>query len=316
MKISPDITKWLLDNNDPSLQYRVLTELLDFSEEDKDVKFAKSKINESTAVTGILNSMHPDGYWLQENPRSKIVYGAGVEYGAFATTHFCLSYLSELGMTKECEQIAKATERYLSLQKDDGDWWNHYSCLFSYNIRTFIRLGYRIDPRLQKTIDLLLNTTRPDGGYLCNTHENKSQTRKSCIRGAVKALMAFAEMPEYWQHPRCLHLVDYFLKRNGIFDSSHSKLVNRDMETISLPINWRCNVWEVLWALSKMGYGNRPELKEAWEYFETFKNESEQYILAWTPIQSPWKIGKRGKPNAWATFYSLLAKKMKNTNVR
>jgi hypothetical protein len=312
MTTHAELIEWLLDENDPSLKYRVLTELLDLPQDNTDVVQIKSKIEGSPPVKSLLNAMHADGYWLQENTRTNIVYGKGVEYGAFATTHFCLSYLSELGLTKENPLVAKASDRYLSLQKSDGDWWNHYSCLYAYNIRTFIKLGYRNDPRLQKTIDLLLNTTRPDGGYLCNTHENKHQTRKSCIRGANKALMAFAEMPKYWQHPRCLQLVDYFLKRNAIFDNSHTRLVNHDMEYNSFPIIWRCNVWEPLWSLSKMGYGSLSELNDAWEYLEKNKNQKGQYILAWTPTQSPWKVGKRGQPNKWVTLYSLLTKKLKN----
>jgi hypothetical protein len=313
MEITPEIRSWLLDGNDPSLKYRVMTELLDIPVTDKEVRSTYLKIENSVAVRSIMDLMHPDGFWLQENPRSHIIYGDGVEYGAFATTHFCLAYLSELGMTNENKLIAKACDRYLSLIKDDGDWWNHYSCLYSYNIRNLIRLGYRNDNRLQKTINLMLTTNRPDGGYLCNTHENKSQSRKSCIRGAVKALMAFAEMPEYWQHPRCIQLIDYFLKRNGVFNNSHSRLVNRDIEYNSFPIHWRCNTWEVLWALSKMGYGNRPELHNAWQFLERNKNQQGQYILEWTPIQCPWKIGKRGKPSKWVTFYILLTKKLKNT---
>lgn len=312
MKLDSSLLSWLLDDNDPSLKYRVMTELLDHALNEEEVIATKAKIEGSVAVRSIVDLMHPDGYWLQENPRSHIVYGDGVEYGAFATTHFCLSYLSELGMTRENKHIAKAADRYLSLQKSDGDWWNHYSCLYSYNIRTFIKLGYRNDSRFQKTIELLLNTTRPDGGYLCKTHENKSQSRKSCIRGANKALMAFAEMPEYWEHSRCLQLVEYFLTRNGIFNNAHSKLANRDMEYNSFPIHWRCNPWEILWALSKMGYGNRPELADAWNYIETRKNPLGQSTLFWTPTQCPWKVGKRGKPNKWVTFYTLLAEKYKD----
>jgi hypothetical protein len=92
--------------------------------------------------------MHPDGYWLQRNPRTKEYVGDGVVYGSFATTHFCLAYLAELGMDGSHPQVAKAAERYLNLQKPDGDWWDHFSCLIGYNIRTFILLGYREDERV------------------------------------------------------------------------------------------------------------------------------------------------------------------------
>ena len=54
-----------------------------------------------------------------------------------------------------------------------------------------IRLGYRGDPRVQKAIDLMLSTARPDGGYLCDLHEKPNRRPpKSCVRGSAKALLA------------------------------------------------------------------------------------------------------------------------------
>jgi hypothetical protein len=126
------------------------------------------------------------------------ITGSGVEYGAFATTHFCLSYLSELGLDRHTPEIKLAAERYLNLQCADGDWheegwYDHLSCMLGYNIRTFVRLGYRDDPRVRRPLKLLLATERDDGGFLCGIHNKRYKTReaKSCIRGSVKALLAF-----------------------------------------------------------------------------------------------------------------------------
>ena len=107
---------------------------------------------------------------------------------------------AELGLDRDNPQISKAVERYLSLQENDGDFYGHFSCLLGYNIRTFLMLGYCKDARVQNSIDLLLSTEREDGGYLCDMHEGKYKTKsvKSCVRGSVKALLAFSNLPEYW----------------------------------------------------------------------------------------------------------------------
>ena len=68
--------------------------------------------------------------------------GSGVEYRNAATTHYCLSYLAELGMDKTDPRISTAADRYLNLQKPDGDFMLHLSCLLGMNIRTFTMLGY------------------------------------------------------------------------------------------------------------------------------------------------------------------------------
>lgn len=316
-----DVLNWLLEEENPSVRYRTFTELLNRPLDDPEVVRAREQISSSTAVLKILEKMHPDGYWLQKNASKGIFVGEGVDYLDFNTTHFCLAYLAELGMTGEHPQMHKAADRYLSLQQDDGDFMRHFSCLYAYNIRTFIRLGYRNDPRVQKTIHLMLGTERPDGGYLCDMHEGKYKTKavKSCIRGSVKALLAFAELPEYRQHQRCKDLVDYFLQRDCLFRMSDpSQPINDDVISLRFPITWRAGMIEILFALSKLGYGSEKQVSRAWELLEKKKDGEGRYILDWTPsqVQRIFKVGKRNEPNKWITLYALLALEVKETGVQ
>jgi hypothetical protein len=178
------------------LKYRALTELLDVPLTQKQKKEYEIEISNSDSVRNILSRMHPDGYWLQLDPNTKKYIGDGVSYQNFATTHYCLSYLSELGMTKKNAKILVAAERYLNLQSSDGDWHRHFSCYYAYNLKTYIKLGYRNDKRIKRTIELLLASIRFDNGYLCDIHEKPKKIVKSCIRGSTKALEAFAELGE------------------------------------------------------------------------------------------------------------------------
>jgi hypothetical protein len=217
MDAQTDVIRWLLEEDNPSVRYRTLKEILGYKDDSPEIVRAKSAILQSHPVRSLLEEMHPDGYWLQKNPRTQRVVGDGVEYGSFGTTHFCLAYLSELGVDRSNPLLQKAAERYLGLQQQDGDWLRHYSCLLGYNIRTFVRLGFMEDEHVQRAMDLLNQTCRKDDGYLCDIHEGKTRTGsvKSCFRGSVKALLAFSEFPIYWNQPRCKQLVNYFLGRGG-----------------------------------------------------------------------------------------------------
>jgi hypothetical protein len=306
--------EWLLEDENPSVQFRTLKEVLDYADEAPEVRRARAAILQSQPVQSLLGKMHPHGYWLQKNPRTQDIVGDGVEYGAFASTHFCLAYLAELGLDRTQPQVEKAAERYLALQGPDGDWYRHFSCLLGYNIRTFVLLGFRDDSRLRRAVELLAHTPREDGGYLCDMHEGKYKHKavKSCIRGSLKALLAFSEFPDYWEHPRCKQLVDYFLCRGGIFQSAYPGVpVNQDMQRLSFPITWRANGWEVLYALSKMGFGREERLQAAWAELESRADAAGRFCLDWTPTQSPWKVGKRGEVNKWITFYVAAARKYK-----
>jgi len=333
------IITWLLEKDNPSIRYRTLTELLDRPPDDPEVAAARAAIPDSKDAQRIFKKMQPDGTWRQKvtrntvrifaeaqggsapehkSEKTEIWFGQGTEYGNYATTHFVLAYLAELGFDRSDPRVAKAAERYLSLQAPDGDFLGHFSCLYGYNIRTYILLGYRGDPRVQNSIDLMLTTERGDGGYLCDMHADKYKTKeaKSCIRGSTKTLLAFAELPEYQDHPRCKQLVDYFLGRGGIYKRGQPGVpVNHDVQRTTFPIVWRAGLTEILYALSRMGYGKDARLAGAWDLLESKRDEQGRYILDWFPTQALLKPGKKGEPNKWVTLYALLAKKYRDQTV-
>lgn len=301
----------LLNSKIAAVRYRTLTEIQGLSSTDSMVIKSLEDVLSSDEYTRIMSKMHKEGYWLQKNPRTKETVGEGVEYGSFASTHFALANLSELGLKRSHGHIEKAANRYLNLIADDGDWWNHMSCLYGYNIRTFIRLGYRGDPRLLKAISLMLKSIRFDNGYLCDMHEKKGK-KKSCYRGALKVLLAFSELPELWEEQTCKDIVSYFLNRKVIFNSKLSRYVNKDIERNAFPISWRANTYEALLALSKMGFGTHEALSDAWELLDRRITANQKYILDSTSAQSLLKAGAKGAENDWISFYVALAKKYRD----
>lgn len=85
--ISDKIVKWLIEPENPSVRYRTLVELLSRSVADSEVRECKNQISNSLPVRTLLDRMHPDGFLLQKNPRTGKIFGEGVEYDAFGTTH-------------------------------------------------------------------------------------------------------------------------------------------------------------------------------------------------------------------------------------
>jgi len=312
LETSDQILDWLLETGDPSVRYRTLKELLELPQDHPDVLQAREGIRESKPVQKIFRKMHPDGYWLHRG------VGAGVSYAMSSSTHFVLAYLAELGLDRSDERVARAVERYLSLEPPDQpdpkpweippDYRNHQSCLYAYNLRTFIMLGFRDDPRVQQRVDVLLSDWRSDGGYLCERSSFNAET-KSCIRGTQKALMAFAELPEHWQHKRCQALVDYFLRRQVIYKSTQPcELIRNEVVATLFPFRIGASLIEPLYALSRMGYGQHPALAQAWKHLEMKRAEDGKYILDHS-LKQIFNAGPNGEPNKWITFYALLCLK-------
>ena len=292
----------LLNSKNPSIRYRTQRDLLE-REPDKDLK---TKILESRQVVKILSKMHPDGYWLYRGT------GDGIDYAMSSSTHFVLSFLAELGLDKSDGVIDKAVNRYLGL-KGTGKWHKapdhltHQSCLYAHNLRTFILLGYGSDDRVRERVETLLSDVRFDDGYLC-VRKDFGENTKSCIRGTVKALMAYAELPEYYSHPSCRKTANYFLKRNVYYKLPDlTEKIRGGMGTV-FPFVINCSLLEPLYALSKMGYGSHPALSDAWNSLESHKTGDGMYTLDWF-APSYFTPGKKGTANEWVTLYALLSKK-------
>lgn len=292
----------LLNSDSPSIRYRMQRDYLG-REPDSELK---QKILESKPVEKIFKKMHPSGYWLYKG------IGDGIDYAMSSSTHFVLNYLAELGLGRWDERIDTAVKRYWSL-KEPGkyfsppDYLTGQSCLYAYNIRTFIMLGYRDDVHMRARINTLLENVRHDNGYLCIRKSFKAST-KSCIRGTMKALMAYAELPELWEHESCRRTVDYFLSRNIHFKKDGSGEKIRGGLNASFPFAIDASLLEAVYALSKMGYGKNPALKDIWSELMFRQMDNGLFRLDWNP-PAYFVPGKRGEGNEWVTLYALLALK-------
>ncbi len=316
-QIPEDVIDWLLEAKNPSIRYRTMLELQDLPNTRNQVKEAKEAVIEYSIVQNILKKMQPEGYWEVKKRDGRII-GAGVEYADWSTTHYVLSYLVELGLTKDNPLVKKAANRYLSLQQPDGDFWNHYSCLYGINIRTFVKLGFQEDLRLLKTINLLKTMIREDQGYLCDMHEGKRKTRlvKSCYRGSVKTLFALSELPQLWAESYTKRLINYFLDRNVLYKTKKpTEFVTKETGKTIFPFSYRAGLLETLYALAKMGYGEDPRVQNAWTILQNHRTSTGRYILDWTPGRTTNRYfypGKKQTENKWVTFYAYLCLKYKN----
>ncbi len=314
MKIPKNVTEWLLEEENPSVRYRTMRELQEVPESDPNLQLVKNQIPSYQPVEKMLDAMHPKGYWEEYNRYKKRFIGKGTEY-MWNTTHFILANLAELGMTRDEFKIEKAGNRYLSLQQPDGDFLGHFSCVYGLNIRTFILLGFKDDPRLKKTIDLMVNSVRHDNGYLCDIHEGKRKKGKpvkSCVRGSAKILYSLGELPELWNEPFSKKIVEYFLNRNLLYKTTNLKTyVRKDAGLTMFPFYWGFGLIDVLLPLAKMGYGTDPRMKSAWNVLARHKTKANKYLLDSDRKPKYWEIGKHGTINKWITFYAYLCLKYK-----
>jgi len=292
----------MLNSENPSIRYRMQRDFLGIEPDEN----LRERILASKPVKKIFKKMHPDGYWLHKG------IGEGIDYSMSSSTHFVLSFLAELGLGRWDDRIDKAVRRYWALKEPQKylsppDYLTGQSCLYAYNIRTFIMLGYKDDIHMAPRIKALLNDIRHDNGYLCVRKSYNSRT-KSCIRGTAKALMAYAELPEFWEHDSCKKTVEYFLSRNLYYKKPDLTEKIRGGPKLSFPFGIDVSLLELLYALATMGYGRKRVLSEAWSELDNRRDVKGYYILEWNP-PALFKPGIREEGNEWVTFYALTALK-------
>jgi hypothetical protein len=315
-EIPDEILQWLLEPNNPSVRYRTLTEIIGYSANKSEVQQAYNEILDWKPIETIKKAMHPEGYWQVKVDKNKIV-GNTAEYRTFNTTHWVLGYLAEYGLTRKEEFIELAANRYLNLQKKDGDFWQHLSCLYGLNLHTFAKLGFTSDPRIQKVIELVYSSIRDDNGYLCDLHAHKKRKGKpvkSCYRGSLKVIFGLAEYPETWNHPNVKALVEYFLNRHIIFKTTNfDEFVVDNAGAMVFPFTYREGFIEILYSLLKMGYTNHPKMQKAWELFESKRFSDNRFRTEWSPTNKYLKPAKIGDPDKWITFYAYVLYSLKNS---
>jgi hypothetical protein len=160
----PSVLTWLLEDNQPSIRYRTLTELVGRKANDPEVVKTRSQILESGWATEILAKRTAGEGWAD----------AGSQYRPkYLSTNWMMLTLSDMGLTRSTPVVAELCEFWMKgfAAKDGGLGGNsagspHY-CVAANMARALIRFGYEDDPRVRRTLERLAKEANPKGGWSC-----------------------------------------------------------------------------------------------------------------------------------------------------
>jgi hypothetical protein len=205
--LKADPTEWLLEEENPSVRYFTLKDILDKTEEDRDVQAARLGIMQTGMVPQIL-AKQQDASYLTTYP--------GFYTRKYNGLVWTLIVLAELGATAN-EQIQSQCEYLLthSQETGDGGFSQHEAmksgggrisevipCLTGNMVFSLIRLGFLEDPYLQKGLGWLTQFMRFNDGTEDDPqvppydHYEPCWGKHTCHMGVVKALKAFAAVPK------------------------------------------------------------------------------------------------------------------------
>ena len=327
--ISDDIINWLLEDDNPSVKYYTLVDLLGKTFDDEEVTTAKEQIMKTGAVPKILSKQEPGGYWGIQNDfyvRSK-----------YKGTVWNLIILAELGadgedssIRKTCEFIFKKSQdlasggfSYASTTAGGGAPGKVLPCLTGNMVWSLIRLGYLDDPRVQKGIQWITKYQRFDDGEqnLPKDWPYKAHkacfSKHSCHMGVVKTLKALAEIPGNKRTPNVKNTINQaveYLLIHHIYKRSHdlSKKSKPGWLRLGFPLMYQTDILEILDILTRLGIKDE-RMQDAMDIVVSKQDDQGRWILENTfNGRFITNIETKGKPSKWITLNAIRVLKKYN----
>ncbi len=321
--LKSDPVDWLLEENNPSVRYFALTDLLERASSDNAVKAAKVKIMEVGPVPKILSKQNVGGYWMGSDKFYSSKYKGAV---------WQLIILAELGADGDDVRVRKACEFILeysqdsesggfsiwhSVRKGGGRHSGVIPCLTGNMVWSLIKLGYLDDPRVEKGIDWITTYQRFDDGissrpkgWPYDKTAGSCFGNHSCHMGVVKTLKAMAEIPviKRSQNTKVTirKAVDYLLKHH-IFKRSHdlTRVSRPGWLRFGFPLMYQDDVLEILGILTRLGYKDE-RMQEAVDLVVSKQDAEGRWKLENTfNGRFHTNIETKGKPSKWITLNAL-----------
>ena len=320
--LNADPITWLLEDNNPSVKYFTLIDILEKVENDLEVRKTKEEIMKKGVVPKILAKQKDGGYWED----SQKFYTA-----KYKGTVWQIIILAELGadgrddgIRKACEFILKNSQdsesngfsMWASTRTGEGRFSGVIPCLTGNLVYSLIKLGYLKDERIQNSINWITTYQRFDDGIKDTPKDWPYEKwvicwgKHSCHMGVVKALKALAEIPISQRSKEVKNTieegVEYLLKHH-IYKRSHdlSRVSKLGWLRFGFPLMYQTDVLEILGILTRLGYHDE-RMQEAIDKLISKQDDQGKWKLRSTfngRFQT--NIEQKGKPSKWITLNAL-----------
>lgn len=324
--LNADPTDWLLAEDNPTVRYLTLVDILERPTNDPDVVKAKRDIMVKGVVPQILAKQEEKGYW--GNPERLYV-------SKYTGTVWQLIILAEHLADGENTRIKKVCEFLLDRSQDleSGGFSMHHSiktgggrhgevipCLTGNMVWSLIRLGYFSDPRVQRGISCITRYQRfddavanPPQGWPYDNHED-CWGRHTCHMGVVKALKALSEIPPGKRssevHNAIKEGTEYLLKHH-IHKRSHNltQVSKPGWQRFGFPLMYGTDILEILGILTNLGCRDE-RMQEAIDLVASKQDSNGIWKLAST-FNGKFQVDieEKGRPSKWITLNALRALK-------
>jgi hypothetical protein len=322
--VEKEVLDWLCEEDNLSVKYFTLKNLLGKGEQEAEVVEARRQIMLRGVVPKILSKLNEDGHYVDEKVIRK--YGkAMADFGylpKYKATIWQLILFAELGADSKDSRIRKTCEYVLNHCYTEKGLFTMMGadyltpCFQGNMVYAFSKLGYAEDERVRKTLQVLVKYQRFDDGNFKTPKDwpyfgrrDRCSSAHSCYAGCSKGLKAVSTLPKNKWDDEVRGYVrrgsEYFLIHH-VYKSSHnpSKLLHSNIDLITFPNFAYSDFLEILDILLDLGVKD-VRMNDAIDLLKSKRKENGRWFLERDVSGMHTKIETKGRESKWATYRAL-----------
>jgi len=334
--LNGDTLSWLLEEDQPGVRYLAMRDLLDLSEEDKDLIAAQEQAHQQGPISVILHKMDEEGFWAEPGPGYLPKYRSTV-WSIIMLAQLGASIKQDRRIEKACHYLFDHTLTEYGQFSASGTPGSTMDCLQGNMCAAMLDLGYT-DPRLDKAFDWMARSVTGDGvapmgdkstpvryysgkcgpGFACG-----SNNKLPCAWGAVKVMLAFGKLPKE-QGTRSIENAinqgnEFLLgvdPAEATYPTGWSNKPSGNWWKFGFPVLYVTDLLQNVEALVRLGLGHDPRLSNALNFIREKQDSNGLWALEYDYTGKTWvDFGEKKQPNKWVTLRAAWVLKNSNPTV-
>jgi hypothetical protein len=312
MQPSPFI-QWLLSARTASIRLLTLTQLLDHSLQDIEVRALWGAMRASGPIPAILSHQTKTGHWSGERNYYTPKY---------TSTHWNMILLTELAADPQDAHMKRGALFMLGttwdeLQARQEKKKHGWTCLWANILRYAYYCQFQDDPRLRTIIETLVYDAL-EKNWRCPYNDEQP-----CAWGVVRTLWALSAIPEERRNPQVLETIQSGL--HFLLDQHH--LVQADYPTpkdgrihplwfkLNFPLFYQSDILFTLRVLAELNALDHPSAQKALDWLESLRQKDGRWHGS-SPFRSrTWpEIGDHEETDRWVSLHAALVLKAAGRN--
>jgi hypothetical protein len=324
--LNQEVLNWLLSPEDPGVRYLAMRDLLDYPEDDPEMKLARRQAHEKGPIATILKEMDPQGYWVAAGPGYLPKYRSTV-WSVILLALLGASVVEDDRIARACGYLLENALTPRGQFTISGTPSGSVDCLQGNLCWSLLEVGCT-DERLENAFEWMARSVTGEGVESVSSKQAEvryyagkcgpdfacgANDKQSCAWGGVRVMLAFSSLPEGRRTPliqRAIQRgVDFFFSvdpASAGYPSGYMAKPSTNWWKFGFPLFYVSDILQIVEVLVRFGYGSDPRLRNALDLVRSKQDEQGRWLLEYDYTGKTFvDFGPKKVANKWVTLRAL-----------